>query len=179
MLEFDGKTIVYLDELHNGATFEGEETIFDPRKNLVLKHPLIETPEGEILMGVVLKKFIRLDTDFAEESGLSLDEVTGAFIFAGKRKEDSNFEKDLSYIEKLASEINLAEKNPEIVSWVKETLRNLDNLGFIRSGKFYFEGVEDGESPTSTAPEEVKSEKWFIPTDLLLSFWPALQIEEF
>ena len=55
MLEFDGKTIVYLDELHNGATFEGEETTFDPRKNLVLKHPLIETSEGEILMGVVLK----------------------------------------------------------------------------------------------------------------------------
>ena len=179
MLEFDGKTIVYLDELHNGATFEGEETTFDPRKNLVLKHPLLETPEEEILMGVVLKKFIRLDTDFAEESGLSLDEVTGAFIFAGKRKEDSNFEKDLSYIEKLAFEINLAEKNPEIVSWVKETLRNLDNLGFIRSGEFYFEGVEDEESPTLTASEETEPEEWFIPTDLLLSLWPALQIEEF
>ena len=179
MLEFDGKTIVYLDELHNGATFEGEETTFDPRKNLVLKHPLIETSEGEILMGLVLKKFIRLDTDFAEESGLSLDEVAGSFILALKRREDPDFDKGLNYIEKLAFEINLAENNPEVVPLVEEILLNFEIFGFIRLRGFYFEGVEDGESPTSTAPEEVKPEKWFIPTDLLLSFWPALQIEEF
>ena len=179
MLEFDGKTIIYLDELHNGATFEGEETIFNPRKNLIMKHPLIETPEGEILMGVVLKKFIRLDTDFAEESGLSLDEVAGAFILALKRREDPDFDKGLNYIEKLAFEINLAEKNPEIVSWVEETLQNLESLGFIRSGEFYFEEIKDEESPTLTASEETKPEEWFIPTDLLLSIWSALQIEEF
>lgn len=178
MLEFDGKTIIYLDELHNGATFEGEETIFDPRKNLTIKHPLLKTQE-EILMGVILKKFIRLDTDFAEESGSSLNEVTGAFIFAGKRKEDPDFEKGLNYIEKLAFEIELAENNPEIVSWVEETLQDLESLGFVRSGEFYFEEVESEESPTLTTPEEVEPEEWFIPTDLLLSIWPSLQIEEF
>lgn len=179
MLEFDKETVVYLDELHNGATFEGEETIFDPRKSLTMKHPLIETPEGEILMGVVLKKFIRLDTDFAEESGLSLDEVAGAFILALKRREDPDFDKGLNYIEKLAFEIELAENNPEVVSYVEEALQKLEYLGFIRSGEFSFEGVEDEESPTSTASEETESEEWFIPTDLLLSFWPALQIEEY
>lgn len=179
MLEFNGRTIVYLDELHNGAVFESEETIFNPRKNLVLKHPLIETPEGEILMGVVLKKFIRLDTDFAEESGLSLDEVAGAFILSLKRREDPDFDKGLSYVEKLALEIELAKNNPEVVSYVEEALQKLEYLGFIRSGEFSFEGVEDEELPTSTASEETESEEWFIPTDLLLSFWPALQIEEY
>lgn len=179
MLEFDGKTIVYLDELHNGAVFESEEIIFDPRKNLVLKHPLIETPEGEILMGVILKKFIRLDTDFAEESGLSLDEVAGAFILALKRREDPDFDKGLNYIEKLAFEIELAENNPEVVSWTEEVLQNLERLGFIRSGEFYFEDIEDEGLPASTIPDEVESEEWFIPTDLLLSILSALQIEEF
>lgn len=179
MLEFDGKTIVYLDELHNGAVFESEETIFDPRKNLIMKHPLIETPEGEILMGVILKKFIRLDTDFAEESGLTLEEIAGAFIFALKRKEDPDFEKDLSYIEKLAFEIELAENNPEVVPLVEEILLNFEIFGFIRLRKFYFEEMESEESPTLTTPEEAKSEEWFIPTDLLLSIWPSLQVEEF
>lgn len=130
-------------------------------------------------MGVVLKKFIRLDTDFAEESGLSLDEVAGAFILALKRREDPDFDKGLSYVEKLAFEIELAENNPEVVPLVEEILLNFEIFGFIRLRGFYFERVEDEESPTLTTSEETEPEEWFIPTDLLLSFWPALQIEEF
>lgn len=179
MIEFNNAIFIYYDELHNGAIFSGESIILNPRKNLTLKHPLLETQEERTLVGVILKKFIRLDTDFAEESGLTLEEIAGAFIFAGKRKENPNFEKDLSYIEKLAFEIELAENNPEIVSWIEEALQKLEYLGFIRSGEFSFEEVEDEESPALTAPEETEPEEWFIPTELFLSIWPSLQIEEF
>lgn len=79
MLEFDNYTIAYRDELNNGAKITTPFLILNPNKCLRITGPLLESTRLEILLGVIVKMFIRADSEFVEEEYTTFDNIEKNF----------------------------------------------------------------------------------------------------
>lgn len=66
MLEFHNYTIAYRDEIKNGAEITTPSAILNPNKCLRVVGPLLESTRLEIVLGVIVKMFIRADSEFVE-----------------------------------------------------------------------------------------------------------------
>lgn len=138
-------------------------TILDPNKYLrVYNHLLDDNENLQILLGCILKKFIRLTTDCPAEIHPTIKNLTGSYIAAKNKLEGNNFICD-NYESRLKMEINLATISPTVEE-VESLLAELVELGFAYSVEVSTEG---------------DNEIGYYPTELFLSLDDNFTVEEF
>ena len=134
-------------------------TILDPNKYLRVYNHLLDNNENlQILLGCILKKFIRI-TDGPAEIHPTIKNLTGSYIAA----KNNNFMGD-NYESRLKMEINLATNSPKAVEEVESLLAELVELGFAYSVEVSTEG---------------ENEIGYYPTELFLSLDDNFTVEEF
>lgn len=151
MLIFENYTIAYRDELDNGAEISTPFLILNPNKCLRITGPLLESTRLEILLGVIVKMFIRADSEFVEGEYTTFDNI------------EKNFEEAWTKFSATTHGLIVSRENEDFENLLDE----LSMLGFL--------------TQTDTSPDMINDTvEIYLPTELFLAHLKSsFKIKEF